>query len=243
MCEEAARLLGLYTSALSGFHRAQGRLVEGKLKPTDEQFVQAILDKKAAQRSLLGARRSYWDHVHEHGCRETKSRLAATPPPPRSESDILWDRLREAKTQLDYAYDSLSDAREIHVSGLSAPADGHYFYQRALEIQEFAASEYLRILADFRAAIPPAQDFDSQGKGRPARESGAERNGVEFLTEREIQVLRLIASGKSGREIAELLGIAFKTVSVHRQNIYSKLEVRKTADLVRIAMRTRLIDS
>ena len=243
MCEEAARLLGLYTSALSGFHRAQGRLVDGKLKPRSGQFAQAILDKKAAHRTLLGARQSYWDHVREHACRETKSRPAATAPAPRSESDILWDRLREAKTQLDHAYDGLSDAREIHVSGLSAAADGHYFYQRALEIQEFAASEYLRILADFRAAIPPAHDFDSQGKGRPAGESGPARSVVELLTEREIQVLRLIASGKSGREIAELLGIAFKTVSVHRQNIYSKLEVRKTADLVRIAMRTGLIDA
>lgn len=65
---------------------------------------------------------------------------------------------------------------------------------------------------------------------------------MELLSQREIQILTLIASGKSGREAAELLGIAFRTVTVHRQNIYSKLQIRKTADLVRIALRMGWID-
>lgn len=242
MCEEAARLLGLYTSALKGFHRAQGRVVDGKLKPSDGQFAQAIVDKKAAYRTLLGARRCYWDHVREHGCRETKARPAVTPPAPRSQVGILCDRLREAKKQMDLAHDGLNDAREVQTTGLSAPADGQYLYRRALEIQEFAASEYLRILADLKAAVPPAQNFDHHGNDGPTGEGDQARSGVGLLTQREIQVLKLIASGQSGREIGEVLGIAPKTVTVHRQNIYSKLQVHKTADLVRIALRMGLIE-
>lgn len=244
MCEEAARLLGLYTSALSAFHRAQTTVVpEGKQKSGGGELAWASRVKEAAHRNLLRARRGYWEHVREHGCRETKGRQAVTPPASRSGVDTLWNGLRQAKDQLDLAFDGLTDAREVHASSLSGTADGHYLYQRALEIQEFAASEYLRKLADFKAAIAPAQGFDNPGHDSAAGDSGQERRGVELLTEREMQVLRLIASGKSGREIAELLGIAFKTVSVHRQKIYLKLEVHKTADLVRIAMRTGLIDT
>ena len=243
MCEEAARLLGLYTSALSAFHRAQTTVPDGKLKTGDGELAWAIRVKESAHRNLLRGRRDYWEHVREHGCRETKGRPAVKPPAPRSGVDTLWNGLRQAKDQLDLAFDGLNDAREVHASSLSGTADGHYLYQRALEIQEFAALEYLRKLADFKAAVPPAQSFDNHRNGSPAGDSGQERRGVELLTEREIQVLRLIASGKSGREIAELLGIAFKTVSVHRYKIYSKLEVHKTADMVRIAIRTGLIDT
>jgi DNA-binding NarL/FixJ family response regulator len=66
--------------------------------------------------------------------------------------------------------------------------------------------------------------------------------GIELLTPREVEVLALIASGKSGREVAELLGISFKTVFVHRQKIYAKLQVHKVTDLIRIAMRMGLIE-
>ena len=61
------------------------------------------------------------------------------------------------------------------------------------------------------------------------------------LTERERQVLVLIASGNSSRQIADLLGIAFKTVVVHRQRLYSKLKVHKAVDLTRAAIRMGLI--
>ncbi|HOS41931.1 MAG TPA: response regulator transcription factor [Spirochaetota bacterium] len=63
------------------------------------------------------------------------------------------------------------------------------------------------------------------------------------LTEREIQVLKLIAEGKSTGEIAGLLRISDKTVKVHRTNIMAKLGAHKVADLVRYAVRQGLIDT
>jgi len=55
------------------------------------------------------------------------------------------------------------------------------------------------------------------------------------LTERERQVLQLITAGHSNKEIALELGISPKTVSVHRTNIMSKLNVQNTVELIRFA--------
>jgi len=50
---------------------------------------------------------------------------------------------------------------------------------------------------------------------------------TDGLSQREREVLILIGSGKSSREIAGHLGIAFKTVVVHRHNLHAKLKVHK----------------
>ena len=56
------------------------------------------------------------------------------------------------------------------------------------------------------------------------------------LSTREREVLKLIAEGKSSREIAEILCISVRTVDHHRANIMSKLRLRKTADIVKYAI-------
>ena len=62
------------------------------------------------------------------------------------------------------------------------------------------------------------------------------------LSGREREVLILIASGKTSRQIAPLLGIAFKTVVVHRQHLQKKLDLHRVADLTRAAIRMGLIE-
>lgn len=68
-------------------------------------------------------------------------------------------------------------------------------------------------------------------------------DGYHKLTDRERQVLTLIASGKTSREIADLLGIAFKTVVVHRHHVQKKLDLHNVADLTRAAIRMGLINA
>ena len=58
---------------------------------------------------------------------------------------------------------------------------------------------------------------------------------MEQLTGREKEVLKLIAEGKRSKEIADLLLISTRTVERHRANIMQKLEVKKTADIMRHA--------
>ena len=66
---------------------------------------------------------------------------------------------------------------------------------------------------------------------------------VFALTERERQVLVLIAAGKSTKEAAAQLGISYKTADSHRSRILEKLGVHETASMVRYAIRAGLIEA
>lgn len=61
------------------------------------------------------------------------------------------------------------------------------------------------------------------------------------LTEREIEILKLVAEGKSNQEIADLLCLSAKTVNGHRTNIMDKLDLHNRTELVKYAIRTGLI--
>ena len=73
---------------------------------------------------------------------------------------------------------------------------------------------------------------------------GAEgTGGLEALTPRERQVLRLLAAGVSTRDTAARLTISPKTVETHRVRIYAKLGCKSAVELTRIAVRTGLIEA
>jgi PAS domain S-box-containing protein len=65
--------------------------------------------------------------------------------------------------------------------------------------------------------------------------------GVHGLTRREAEILKLIGSGLSNRQIAEQLFISVKTVATHRARIMSKLDVHKTSALVKYAVKAGLL--
>jgi DNA-binding NarL/FixJ family response regulator len=68
---------------------------------------------------------------------------------------------------------------------------------------------------------------------RLARDGG---EGKSELTDRESEVLRLIAWGHSNKEIAGRLGLSVKTVEVHKANAMNKLNMRSRIDIVRFAL-------
>lgn len=63
----------------------------------------------------------------------------------------------------------------------------------------------------------------------------------ETLSERELEVLKLFAQGKSTREIAETLFVSVKTIATHKQHILNKLNLNSTADMVKYAIKRGLI--
>jgi two-component system response regulator NreC len=63
------------------------------------------------------------------------------------------------------------------------------------------------------------------------------------LTPREREVLRLIADGKTTKQVAQLLGVSAKTADAHRTRLMSKLDIHETASLVRYAIRRGLIEA
>jgi DNA-binding NarL/FixJ family response regulator len=69
---------------------------------------------------------------------------------------------------------------------------------------------------------------------------GEKSGSISLLSEREQEILHLIADGKKVKEIAEQLNLSPKTVEAHRQNIMEKLEIRSTAGLVKYAIREGL---
>jgi DNA-binding NarL/FixJ family response regulator len=71
--------------------------------------------------------------------------------------------------------------------------------------------------------------------------SGATPRPVDRLTERELEVLKLVARGLSTKEIAARFDISARTVETHRANIMRKLELRSVALLTQFALREGLI--
>lgn len=64
-----------------------------------------------------------------------------------------------------------------------------------------------------------------------------------ILTERELQVVRLVADGLSSREIAERLCLSVKTVDTHRSNILEKLGAHSSAELIKYAIREGIVEA
>ena len=75
-----------------------------------------------------------------------------------------------------------------------------------------------------------------------ARPGDSSPSGVAMLTDREREVLQLIAEGLSSKEIANMLGVSLKTVDSHRSNLMEKLDIHKVSGLVRFAIRAGLVE-
>ncbi len=73
-------------------------------------------------------------------------------------------------------------------------------------------------------------------------ESGADRPPHELLSDREFEVMCLIASGKTVSEIADLLALSDKTISTYRARILEKMLMKTNAELTHYAIQNRLVD-
>ena len=118
--------------------------------------------------------------------------------------------------------------KEYLYQALASGADG-YFLKKDADTELFAAIEKIR---NGRIYVSPhlsenlEDDWDQirGGFGKP------------ILTVREREVLKLIAEGKSNKEIADLLFISVHTVERHRANSMAKLNLKNTAELVKYAI-------
>ncbi|TFH36695.1 MAG: response regulator transcription factor [Dehalococcoidia bacterium] len=74
-------------------------------------------------------------------------------------------------------------------------------------------------------------------------ERGSDRLAHETLSDREYQVMLLMAEGLRGQDIAERLALSSKTVSTYRARLLRKMNIGSSAELTRYALRHRLIDT
>jgi len=78
----------------------------------------------------------------------------------------------------------------------------------------------------------------------PGEASALEREAPgSRLTAREREIVQLVAEGKTSKEIATALGVSVKTVEAHRENIMRKLNFHSVSELVRYAVRNRIIEA
>ncbi len=115
---------------------------------------------------------------------------------------------------------------------------------RAYVLKESAESE---LIAAIRAVLagksyfsPKVRRLLQQEHIDQLRRAGGV-DSYELLSEREREVLQLIAEGNSNKEIAGRLYLSVYTVETHRKNILEKLQVRGTADLILYAVRKGIV--
>lgn len=111
----------------------------------------------------------------------------------------------------------------------------------AYVLKEDAAHELIAAIGE----AVKGRVFLSSGLPRALLEAedaeGDASDRYELLTDREREVLQLIAEGHTSAEIGERLFISRRTVDKHRQNLMAKLELRNQAEVVRFALARGLI--
>jgi len=132
----------------------------------------------------------------------------------------------------------LQEDRSARIVVLSMHAEPLYVW-RAMEIgacgylsKNASADELLRAV---RRAAEGGRYIENEIAQELALRSLAPEGGLQDLTERDLEIMRLLAEGMSLAEIADALGLGYKTVANACSQIKAKLGVARTSDLVRLA--------
>jgi DNA-binding NarL/FixJ family response regulator len=126
---------------------------------------------------------------------------------------------------------------EYLYQAISAGANG-YLLKDDAEKELFSAIENIQ---NGKIYISPGLADQSMQNWARLRRGEDDSPIIEALTVRQREILKLIAEGKSNKEIGDLLYISVRTVERHRANLMSKLNIRKTAELVQYALRKHYI--
>ena len=130
---------------------------------------------------------------------------------------------------------TMHQSEELARDVLQAGARGYVLKSDADE-NLIAAVESLRQHKPF--LTPAVTEFVLDGYIRDGADQDASRRAV---TAREREIIQLIAEGKSNKNAASALKISVKTIEAHRANIMRKLHLRSVSDLVRYAIRNKIV--
>jgi DNA-binding NarL/FixJ family response regulator len=150
----------------------------------------------------------------------------------RNKQQAQWIEVQAARAEylrISEQLDSIvRDQTQFGSTGMQHP-NGLQIISKLGKQRAFAFEKYRAKLAAYHDVVC--------GQSSPVPYSSG-----DDLTPREREVLALIAKGKTSKQVAEELGISFKTVVCHRDHIMSKLDTHNTADLTRAAIRLGLVD-
>jgi DNA-binding NarL/FixJ family response regulator len=133
---------------------------------------------------------------------------------------------------------TMHKSEQYFLCAMSAGADGYL-------LKEDSDSELLTaidMVMEGEMYISPhlAEEFSDEVI-KTYREKGV--FPCETLTNREVEVLKLVAEGLTSKEIAEILSISIRTVEHHRANLLKKLNLKNTADLIKHAIQNGFINT
>jgi two-component system, NarL family, response regulator NreC len=134
---------------------------------------------------------------------------------------------------------SMHSGEEYVRPAIRAGASGYLLKGSGLSDLVSAIQAVARGDAFFSPAIAKIVLFESRRTDRPSKDP----TPGDALTNREREILQLVAEGKSSPEIAKQLQLSVKTVEGHRGRIMAKLDVHHVAGLVRHAIRIGLVSA
>lgn len=144
---------------------------------------------------------------------------------------------------------SMHDSEEYILPILKAGASGYVLKRAAAQelVSALRAAVQGHTILDPEVARRVMESLESaphNPEPRPMAHAGArdgEHPALSVLTEREREVLTLIARGLTNQAIAQALFISIKTVQAHRANIMEKLDLHDAVELTKFAIRTGLL--
>jgi DNA-binding NarL/FixJ family response regulator len=134
---------------------------------------------------------------------------------------------------------TVSDEEDDLYDAIKAGATGYLL--KEISIEEVA--DAVRAVVAGQSLIPPSMASKLLTEfGNLARQAAGKQQFAPRLTDREMDVLRLVAQGLSNRDIAARLAISENTVKNHVRNILEKLHLRTRMEAVIYAVREKLLD-
>jgi DNA-binding NarL/FixJ family response regulator len=148
-------------------------------------------------------------------------------------------RIRGAQPATKIVMLTVSDDEDDLYAAVRAGASGYLL--KELPIEEVA--EAVRAVARGHAPVSPAMTTKLLAEFNALSRRVEEPHDGVALTDRELEVLRLIARGMTNKDIAAELVIAQNTVRNHVRNILEKLQVRSRVEAAMYAVREKLVDA
>jgi DNA-binding NarL/FixJ family response regulator len=146
-------------------------------------------------------------------------------------------RIREALPGCEVLIFTIHDSEQVLREAIAAGAHGFVLKSDAARTLVTAVAS----LGQHKAFFPsPAAELLLAGYLEPDADGRA--SSPHRLTSRQREVLQLLAEGRTNKDVAQLLGIAVKTAEAHRTNIMTKLGLHSLGDLVRYAIREKLVE-
>lgn len=132
---------------------------------------------------------------------------------------------------------SMHSDEDYVLRALSAGVKG-YLLKDTVEVDLFRAIDAVRKGRPFFS--PAITEVMLEDYMRQLKDKGLQ-DSYDLLTEREKEILQLLAEGKSNKEVASLLNVSPLTVETHRANLMQKLNLHSTAEIVLYAVRKKII--